>query len=1651
MDRICKRILIGVLTILLCLGVIPSNAFSLFDVVKADALSDDKSNTLTLTMQITKDKELCDIAKNTFSLEGAEFTLYDESGNAVGKFITDASGVGHVGSLNGPTVMDNIPDGTFTLKNTVIAKGFKKVDDQSYMFKSAVQLPETITVETLTYLYGYDSSGSLFDNNQYILWRTDAGLGVFECGIDDVNAPSSIAPKASGWGSHTISTEDMKVLERDGSAKVELIYKILYYGNHGPEQWSGFSSSSTGRAPFPSRADYGASDYPMYSGTTETERRAAYITHAVLSEAWGKASASYRAQQAGVSAFRSYVNSAAAAPENFVVYWWDHYSKTGNQDMFFASEMPDVKYDHKAAAVDVIPEFDPISVMLTKEGNKEKVGGVQFTMKYYDGEYATFDAASANTPVRTWVFETKANGQLRYEDSFKVSGDDLFRNSDGMYVLLPGTYTLEETKVDTSKYVVSEPMLIKAADDIVLYTGDGKTVLSRSLSQETTDGYLLEETGTATVYVYKQSTDTEFEKDNPLTGAEYTFYTDEGCTTVAKVYDPDNSAPADAVVTISTDGYSNRIVVIPGQYWVKETKPAPNYELDETVYPLTAEGYAEIKADSKDAPSTGTLVITKKTTDTAYLEVHSLEGAEYTIYKNNDNGSLTGEVTKLKVKTNGTTDPYTLNVGTYYVKETGVPAGYELDEDIKTVTISRNENTPVESTDAPANGYVKVKKALSQDSELVEIARQYYSLEGTVFNIFTDAACTSLAKDVGGNDAVLTVDENNDTNTVELKAGIYWIKEMSTTDGYYLNDEPVEVNVVAGSEVKEVEIQNKPKFDIVDLLLLKLDEEDNPQKNVEFKVTYYTDQLDLAESESAEPVRSWTLKTDDQALTKGQLKFDNDHKVSGDELFIDADGNYVLLPGSYRFEETKPNTGYATCDPFVINLKIEDITGQKQAFNNPVVKDELQTIKLVLQKIDSETGEATPQGQGSFENAEFKVEYWNPLTSQWEDNGTMMTDAEGTAVKTGLKPGTYQLTEIVAPKGYLKLEEPFELKLGITEPLVREVVHQTEVKEDVTTVQIIKITVDEEGNTLPLKGATLLLKDSAGEVVEEWVTDGEPHVLKGLAVGETYTIREEKELEGYLPLEQDVTFTVEETAEVQSFTVYNEPKPEIHTTATSEDGDKILLGDKNQTIIDTVKLDKLSVGKKYQVKGQLVDAVDETKVLASAESEEFTATASSMEISIRFENVDLSEYVGQSVVVFEDLYKNGKAIATHHDLLDKDQTIDIPEAKTKAVDKADGDNVILNSGEQTIVDTVTYKNLTVGNIYKFKATLVNENGEPFKDENGNQITGERNIMINEPSGEVDVEIRFDGKLLEGETIVVFEDVYKNNKLVAVHHDVNDKDQTVVVPEVRTTASIITDGEKSDNTFSITDVVEYKNLEVGKEYTVKGILMEQDEEGNEKALLDKDGKEIVSETTFVAPSKEGKTEVTFKVEGYKAANKKTVVFETLYEGENKVAIHADINDENQTVIIPGLNFWVAVVKADAADETKLLKNCEITIFNADGTIAKDVNGNDAVGITDGKGNIVFELFWSEEGYYAKETKAPLGYRMNENKFEVKLAEDYDYAESNPIIIHVNDEAAPAVNTGDNSNLYGYMTMLLVSDACLIAVLAYIKNKRFSINA
>ena len=137
-------------------------------------------------------------------------------------------------------------------------------------------------------------------------------------------------------------------------------------------------------------------------------------------------------------------------------------------------------------------------------------------------------------------------------------------------------------------------------------------------------------------------------------------------------------------------------------------------------------------------------------------------------------------------------------------------------------------------------------------------------------------------------------------------------------------------------------------------------------------------------------------------------------------------------------------------------------------------------------------------------------------------------------------------------------------------------------------------------------------------------------------------------------------------------------------------------------------------------------------------------------------------------------------------------------------------------------------------------------------------------------------------------------ISKNKEIIEITVE-NDK-----IPELGTTATI--DGKKEftvNGDITIDDVVSYKHLTAGKEYTIKGVLM--DKSTGKQFLVD--GKEVCSEVTFTPETADGEVTVSFTFDGSVITKDTEIVaFETLYRDETEIAVHADIDEKDQTVTI-----------------------------------------------------------------------------------------------------------------------------------------------------
>lgn len=679
--------------------------------------------------------------------------------------------------------------------------------------------------------------------------------------------------------------------------------------------------------------------------------------------------------------------------------------------------------------------------------------------------------------------------------------------------------------------------------------------------------------------------------------------------------------------------------------------------------------------------------------------------------------------------------------------------------------------------------------------------------------------------------------------------------------------------------------------------------------------------------------------------------------IKSDEEGIASIKNAVLPYGEYQISETKAPDGYLPegenlTQNFSIrkNGELVELNTEKTAAQNKVIRGGVK-----IEKWDYELHEKVPQGSATLEGAEFTItnQSKQPVIVDGVSYPvgavimTLVTDQEGVALtKNNILPyGEYQISETKAPVGYLpegeNLTQKFSIRENgkIVELNTEDTAAQNQVKrgdlqlvkaEDGTLHRMahVKFTItskttgeshpfvtDENGYYSTSSSWNPHTQNTnRGEASEDgiWFGTSKPNDEHGALIYDTYTI-EEQECEankGHKLIKFDVVIKRDNvTVDLGTITDDLLPVVSIHTTASVKDtmGNDAYAVD-NVTIADEVFYSNLTPGEEYTLKGMLMDKstgkalLIEGKEITSEKT--FTASKETGTISVEF-TFDARGLEGKEIVVFEKLYWKEAEIASHEDIEDEDQTIlfHSPEIKTTAYDKETGDHYSYAVDQVTIIDKVSYQDLIPGKEYTVKGTLMDkETGETLLI-GGKPVTAEKTFIAGKKDGSVELEFTFDASGLKGKETVVFEKLFYEEKEIAVHEDLDDKNQTVKFqnPEIKTTASDKTIGTNegiAQKEVTIVDKVEYNNLIPGKEYTVKGILM--DKETGKPLLID--GKKVTAEKTFTAKSEAGSIELEFTFDGSTLGEKEIVVFEKLFYNGREIAAHEDIEDMGQTVTL-----------------------------------------------------------------------------------------------------------------------------------------------------
>ena len=753
--------------------------------------------------------------------------------------------------------------------------------------------------------------------------------------------------------------------------------------------------------------------------------------------------------------------------------------------------------------------------------------------------------------------------------------------------------------------------------------------------------------------------------------------------------------------------------------------------------------------------------IQKSSSNTAVTKTndcYSLSGATYGVYS--DKG-CTKSVATLTTDSNGNTDTVELRAATYFAKETKAPKGFQLDKNVYTLTVKAGETAALKVSDTPkvTDTLVELFKIDMETSK--STAQGNASLEGAEF---------------------------------------VW----KYYDGYYTKE-------------------NLP----------------------------------------SEPTRTWTTKTIAEKDSKNEVHYitrlADAYKVSGDSFYT-QNGTICLPLGTITVEEKTAPKGYllegaymqaAGSSEQIKGVYVAQITenGELAALsgsNQYSVSDKVIRGGVKIQKRDLETKDTKAQGGATLKDTAFEIVSLNDkavlvdgkLYSKNEVVKTIHTGIDGIATTDAdtLPYGHYKISESKSPTGYLTtgaIDHEFDIvNDGEIVDLTDEVhsVYNQIKRGDIEGVKIGDGTHKRLANvpfriTSKTTGEShIIVTDKNGQfsTAADWVShkqntnagksseDGiwfgtsEPDDSKGALLYDTYEIEElrcdSNKGMTLIPAFDVVVSRNKTVVDLGTLTDDYEPEISIHTTATDKvTGEKSIIAGKSVTIVDTVTLDGLKKGTKYQLKGWQMVKAENAQLLIDGKPVEsdysFTAKDSKMEVEVSY-TFNASALGGKDLVTFEELYDLSNPdepikVAEHKDIEDDGQTVRIEERiitiHTTATDKATGEKMIVAGKEVTIVDTVTLDGLEKGTKYQLKGweMVKSENAQLLID--GKPVENELTFTAEDSKMEVELAFTFNASELAGKELVTFEELYDLSNpdeptKIAEHKDIKDEGQTVTIKE-----------------------------------------------------------------------------------------------------------------------------------------------------------------------------------------------------------------------------------------------------------------------------
>ena len=943
-----------------------------------------------------------------------------------------------------------------------------------------------------------------------------------------------------------------------------------------------------------------------------------------------------------------------------------------------------------------------------------------------------------------------------------------------------------------------------------------------------------------------------------------------------------------------------------------------------------------------------------------------------------------GVDTTVQTGTDGTIIVPNLKAGSYTVTELDVPDQY-VQPKSQTVTVKANETATVSFT----NVLKKWKATITKVDAETGAAQGDASIAGAVYGVYH------------GSDLIdqYTTNASGQFTTKEYVCGDNWyIQEISPSSGYLLDTTKYPV----GAEPDKYTLEhNQIPIGVKEQVI---------KGKIQIHKQYETLEGTPKDEAAAEF----------QVYLKSAGSYDKAKASERDTIITSASGYAVTknMPyGTYIVHQTKGGAGREFVDDFEVVISANNQTYSYELLN------ELKNGQLKIIKISDD---------GKVEGIQFRV-------TRLADNYSKVytTDASGLILtetlpifedNEGKTKYQYRVEELDTKEtfGYalpdpqiVTLEEGdiaevnfhnVPLEIG-TMAKFEDGTKDTQSAQDIVLVDTVRYTGLQVGKEYKLSGVLMnkatakpFLDFDGNEVTAEATftpTDADGTVDVTFMFSSLH-LKQDTEVVVFETLyREDIELATHAQIDDEGQTVKIRV-PEIGTTATSEDGHRVdPLGE--VTIFDEVSYTNLKPEKEYTVSGVLMDKAT-GKAFLDADGKEikaettFTPTQPTGTVTVEFV-FNATGLHGKEVVAFETLYYEGIELATHAEINDEGQTVELknPQISTVAVTE-DGSKTTLTADDVQITDTISYSDLTVGVEYRMTGILMDKaTGKPFLDFDGNEVTAEATFTPADADGTVELTFTFDSRQLDEDTkLVVFDELYRADTLLAVHKDIDAEDQTVEirVPKIGTTATF-EDGEKeiiANEEITIIDSVAYSDLKPGKEYTVSGVLMDKE---TGKAFLDINGEEVRASTTFVPEEPTGTVDVLFKFNAVFVQDKTDiVVFEDLYHKGIQLATHAEINDEGQTVTVNPLHGSIMTTKVNADDPTDKISGATFGVYSdADGDGIFNAKTDKLVGTLQEGDTGVYTLDFLPYGkFFLHEDKAPEGFVQDNIYYPFEIKED-----------------------------------------------------------